>query len=525
MSIAQYLLQLSVSLAVVFIFYKLFLSRLTFYTINRWYLLGYTFISFLIPFASISSLWQHKEVGEIVFIQWIPALTNSNAVQKLNSNELVLAYIVGIIVLGAVIMLIRLLFTWLSLRFLKQKATIISTDKTATIFQVQENIAPFSFGKNMYLNIHQHQGEDLEQIIKHEFVHIRQKHTLDVIWCEILCILNWYNPFAWMLKNAIKQNLEFIADDKVIQQGVDREGYQFLLLKVMGNRNFAIANNFNISALKKRIAMMNTNETGKRHLLKFVLMLPIVAILLLSFRTIHNEAVNDQRISPVVIITPAPAVKDTVPEKAVKVTVRGEANKTTTQADGEIKEKPKAVSIFTVRGVAASPNPPLYVLNGNIVDEGEFTSLNPNEIETINVMKGNTAESLYGKRGENGVIQITTKLIRGEGYIVGNKDQESGKIEFTRDGVAKKEEAKTLLTEPRIVLRGKAKGIIVNKTGVNADSDVLWIVDGKVVSEEEQKQLDPDTIKSITVLSNASGTSKYGSAAKNGVIEITLKEK
>lgn len=518
MSIAQYLLQLSVSLAVVFVFYKLVLSRLTFYNINRWYLLGYSFISFLIPFASISSLWQHKEVDQIVFIQWIPALTSSNAVQKLNSNEIVIAYVLGIIVLGAVVLLIKLLFTWLSLRFLKKNATLISADETATIFQVQENIAPFSFGKSMYLNINQHQGEDLEQIIKHEFVHIKQKHTLDVIWCEILCILNWYNPFAWMLRSAIKQNLEFIADDKVIQQGVDREGYQFLLLKVMGNRNFAIANNFNISALKKRIAMMNTNETGKRHLLKFILMLPIVAVLLLSFRTIHNETVKEPA-PAVVVMNTITVARDTVPEKAtIRITGKGEVNKLKKEDTDDIKEKPKTVTIYGVR--AASANQPLFVLNGCIVSGEEFQTLNPNTIETINVLKDASAKSLYGDKAEHGVIIVTTKAGKTGDYIVENKEKVKLELRGTTENTEVRETAgKTA----GIVLRGKAK--TVNMPGVDNDTNVLWVVDGKTITEEERLQLDPDTIKTVTIMKEATGTGKYGSAAKNGVIEITLKEK
>lgn len=519
MSIAQYLLQLSVSLAVVFVFYKLFLSRLTFYNINRWYLLGYTFISFLIPFASLSGLWQQKEVVDIVFVQWIPAFNNNEAVQKLSSNEIVIAYVLGIIALGAAVLFIKLLFTWVSLRFLKKKATVISTDETATIFQVQERIAPFSFGKNMYLNIHQHEGEDLEQIIKHEFVHIKQRHTLDVVWGEILCILNWYNPFAWMLRNAIKQNLEFIADDKVIQQGVDREGYQFLLLKVMGNRNFSIASNFNIAALKKRIIMMNTNETRKRHLLKFALMLPIVAVLLLSFRTIHNEAVNDDRQQPVVIVTDIPVVKDTVPEKPVKITIRGEANKTTTHADATVNEKPKSIAVFGVK--AAPGNTPLYILNGNIIDEDGFSALNPNEIETVNVLNGKSAESLYGKRGENGVIMVTTKM-KTDHYIVGNGKKEGVTIEL-RGTANISDETGDPAKEPKIVLRGKGAKTL-NLVGVDNGTKVLWVVDGKVLDENEQQELDPNTIKTINVLKDAAGTGKYGEAGKHGVIEVTLKK-
>ncbi len=516
MSIVQYLIQLSVSLAVVFVFYKLFLSRLTFYNINRWYLLGYTFISFLIPFASISSLWQHKEVGQIVFVQWIPSLTNSNAVQKLSNSEVIIAYVLAIIALGVVVLLIKLLFTSASLWLLKKKATVISTDENATIFQVQDDIAPFSFGKNMYLNINQHEGEDLEQIIKHEFVHIKQKHTLDVIWCEILCILNWYNPFAWMLKSAIKQNLEFIADDKVIQQGVDREGYQFLLLKVMGNRNFAIANNFNFQALKKRIIMMNTNETRKRHLLKFTLMLPIVAVLLLSFRSIQKEVTTEQVVPQVIVLQDVPSVVtiDTVPEKTI-------TGKTEKLNDVDTDKKPVTIKIYGVKN--PSDNPPLYVLNGVPIEAEDFSGINPNEIEAINILKGASAESLYGKKAENGVVLITTKTPGTKDYIVtdNKKDVRVDILNGTVDNVFIKDSA---TTKPGIIIRGKGTKS-TNLMDANADPDVLWVIDGKLATIEERQTLEPENIQSITVLKDASAKAIYGEAAKKGVIQITTKNK
>lgn len=514
MSIVQYLLQLSLSLAVVFVFYKLFLSRLTFYNINRWYLLGYTFISFIIPFASISSLWQYKEMDEIVFIQWIPALNNTPTVQKLSNSEVVMAYVLLIIALGAVFFLIKLLISWVALRFLKQKATVISADETATIFQVQDDIAPFSFGKNMYLNIHQHAGEDLEQIIKHEFVHIKQRHTLDVVWSEILCILNWYNPFAWMLKNAIKQNLEFIADDKVIQQGVDKEGYQFLLLKVMGNNNFSIGNNFNIAALKKRIVMMNRNETSKKHLLKFVLMLPVIAVLLLSFRTIQQDVRKSQVMAEAVVLAePIIVIKDTVPEK--KITLTGKAERV---IGNGVDNQPETIRIYGVKN--PSDNPPLYVLNGEVISSEELSAIAPNDIEAIHVLKGANAESLYGTKATHGVILITTKAPGAKGYIVTENKAAVYGDAVTGIGV-KTFHQDTASTKPRVVLRGKGG----NQLHTNGDPDVLWVIDGKVASDEERQLLDPENIQGVTVLKTETGKAKYGSLAKSGVIEITLKEK
>jgi hypothetical protein len=125
----------------------------------------------------------------------------------------------------------------------------------------------------------------IKEIIRHEFIHVKQKHSVDIFLSELLCVLNWYNPFAWMIRRAIKVNLEFIADDKVLASGVDRKEYQCLLLKVIGVSPFSITNQFNFSSLKKRIAMMNKKQSAKTQLLKLLLLLPVIIIILLAFRT------------------------------------------------------------------------------------------------------------------------------------------------------------------------------------------------------------------------------------------------
>ena len=135
---------------------------------------------------------------------------------------------------------------------MRRKANILSVDGMK-LYQVHQNIIPFSFGNSIFINRELHTEDELQEIIRHEFVHVKQKHTLDIIWSEWLCIINWYNPFAWLLKTAIRQNLEFIADNKVLQNGVDRKHYQYLLLKVIGNSHFSLASKFNFSSLKNNV--------------------------------------------------------------------------------------------------------------------------------------------------------------------------------------------------------------------------------------------------------------------------------
>jgi len=149
---------------------------------------------------------------------------------------------------------------------------------------------------------------------------VKQGHSIDILWSELLCIINWYNPFSWLLKGAIRQNLEFIADGKVLEGGVSKKEYQYLLLKVIGNNHFSIASKFNFSSLKKRIAMMNKMKTARVHIVKFLFILPLVAVLLVAFRKKeHERNVTGLRVDGVpqpVHLTPVAAIynNDTTPK-------------------------------------------------------------------------------------------------------------------------------------------------------------------------------------------------------------------
>ncbi len=307
--IITYLIKLSVCLAVVFLFYQLLLRKLTFYNWNRWYLLGYTLLSLYIPFINISPVLEKNEWTNSEVITWVPVIVSSST-HSLSTWDMIVLFVAA----GVLIMLVRLVIQLLSFRRMMKKATKVS-EAGMTIYQVDDNIIPFSFGNSIFINRELHNETELQEIIRHEFVHVKQKHSLDIIWGELLCLFNWYNPFAWLLKKAIRQNLEFIADHQVLEHGVDKKQYQYLLLKVIGNNHFSIANQFNFSSLKKRIAMMNKMKSAKRNLVRFLFLLPVLAIILLSFREqLRSTVTSDQPQELVQTIIP-PAFTDTVPEQ------------------------------------------------------------------------------------------------------------------------------------------------------------------------------------------------------------------
>lgn len=291
-----YLLKLSATLAILWLFYYTVLRRLTFYSWNRWYLLGYSLLSFFIPLVDIGSLIKNSsEAHQPVYFAYIPALGNyslpvaptvapSAGIDRWAIAGLVLAA-------GILFLLIRTGIRWLSLVKIRERARLVG-DNEVRIYAVDGNITPFSFGNAIYINPRLHSEKEWEEIILHEYVHIRQRHTIDILVAEAICILNWYNPFAWALRHSIRQNLEFIADQQVLDNGVDKKEYQYHLLKVVGQAQYRLANNFNFSSLKKRIIMMNKIRSARLHLLRFLFLLPLLTVVLLAFRSRYPDLLH-----------------------------------------------------------------------------------------------------------------------------------------------------------------------------------------------------------------------------------------
>ncbi|MFT3936022.1 MAG: M56 family metallopeptidase [Chitinophagaceae bacterium] len=300
----QYLIKFSISLAVLFLFYRVVLRPLTFYQCNRFYLLGYSLLAFFIPFIDISAWYPVSDSQQLNnFVLPINySITSNNAAYFVNQPAIKLfwwqqlsstQWLLIVFSLGALAMLGRLLMQYRSLYSIRRNAVLLDTQEGIQLYETNVKVSPFSFGNAIFFNRQLHTEEELGRIIQHEFVHVRQKHTIDLLTGELLCIVNWFNPFAWFIRYSIRQNLEFIADNKVLNNGLDRKEYQYLLLKAIGAPQYSMGNNFNFSNLKKRIIMMNKIKSSRIHLAKFLFVLPLMAVLFLAFRqktTANNKS-------------------------------------------------------------------------------------------------------------------------------------------------------------------------------------------------------------------------------------------
>lgn len=166
---------------------------------------------------------------------------------------------------------------------------------------------PFSFFRWIFVYPDAHTGEELHEILTHERTHARQWHSIDVMIGELACIVCWFNPFAWLMKREIRTNLEYMADEKVLETGHDSRTYQYHLLGLSHHKAAAtIYNSFNVLPLKKRITMMNKRRTRAIGRTKYLMFLPLAALLMIV-SNIEAVARATQKITAEVMeaVTPA----------------------------------------------------------------------------------------------------------------------------------------------------------------------------------------------------------------------------
>ena len=332
----EYILKLSLCYGVIYLFYFALLKRLTHYRVNRFFLLMASLLAFCIPLFRADIFVAPQTINASSFINSIPAIntiaTGSVFIPGENTGNI--TYILfGLFVAGVIICMLHFFIQFLSFKKIRSAAELLNENDGIKLYHLDMDIIPFTFGNSIYINKLKHSSGELSEIIRHESVHVHQKHTVDILIAEFICMLNWYNPFAWLIKHTIKQNLEFLADDTVLTSGTDKKSYQYLLLKVMGNSPLTITSNLNFSSLKKRIYMMNKTKTSGTHLLKFLFALPVIALLMLAFRDTNSTVpkANDENINASEETYKLSELTYSIPDPQVAAIVRREQNKSLLQ--------------------------------------------------------------------------------------------------------------------------------------------------------------------------------------------------
>ena len=489
-----YILKSSVCLVLFYLFFRLLLSKETFHRFNRMALLGVLFFSLLIPCIEVTTRHQVEVQQAVLSIEQLLLMAeleatpaNVGAVQETPTISWVqivlLVYLAGILFLVC-----RNIYSLICLFRLVHSGKHEKLEKGVTLVVHNQEIAPFSWMKYIVIS-----RKDLEEngreILIHEMAHIHHRHSVDLLVADICIFFQWFNPGAWLLKQELQNIHEYEADETVINEGVNAKEYQLLLIKkAVGTRLYSMANSFNHSSLKKRIAMMLKQKSSPWARLKYLYVLPLAALTVVAFARpeISHEL---EKISSVKISEIIPVQEKKEPKRNVEVE--------TLARDSVVSEKDMQAIQEKVSAVMEKYQPEI----DKAVEEA---------VKAANIDEIVSAEMAKHQVEIDKAVQAAIEAAKIDETIAAEMEKIQPEINRT--------------------IEEAMKAIDINEKAVKEASKVkssfsgIVYIDGVESSKERMDNLNPDHIASMNVYKGNEAIAKFGEKGRNGVIEIKLKK-
>ena len=279
-----YSLKVSVFLIAFYLMFKSLMSRETLHRANRYLILGSIGLSFALPLLHITLNSTSSASGGQIIAQSVVMLQEvivGGGAPSQTFDWRVLA--VAAFYTGIGVCLLRMIISMMGvLRVIRRGERQTLPDGTVLVITDDEQ-APFSWIKYIIINRKDH-DENLQEILTHEQAHIRCRHSIDVLLCDVFCCLQWFNPAMWLMRRELCAVHEYEADKAVLDSGINAKQYQILLIKkAAGGKWYSIANSFNHSKLKYRITMMSRKKSSGWTMAKALYVLPIAAFAAIAF--------------------------------------------------------------------------------------------------------------------------------------------------------------------------------------------------------------------------------------------------
>ena len=563
----EYLLKASGLVLILFLFYFVFLKNETFFKSIRTYFIIGLLIVLAIPLIEIP-IYVEAMASQLNQFNYEEITTNSLVTNTINWIEiLTFTYLIGVAFFS-----LKFIVQLASLLNLITKHKLIKQGKYYCI-ETSKDISPFSFFNIIIYNKSQFSTNELEQIINHEKAHVQQWHSIDTLLSHLLVITLWFNPFVWLFKKAVQQNLEFLADAKAIELANNNKLYQFTLLKTCGaNYCTEITNNFYNSLIKKRIIMLHKKKSENKNQWKYTLLLPILIAFVFTFNT--KSVAQEKKLTEIEEVENL-KVELLIDKNSTEETLKKEAGFLKKQfditlnfkgikrnADNEIiaikidaKGKDLKAKFENAGSEAIKPIKISYDSENNSLNISNVSKIHKSHYTYTTHDNGTMKKiKIKGKADNDGnYIFVTSdgKKIHKDGksknielkVITEKGDEENVWIhKKDRDNNIKVEviELKEGEHEIKIIQEGNKHEIEENiEFEINEDNasenvnfvfisseneKPLYIIDGKETSSKEMKEIKPDSIEKMEVLKGKSATDKYGDKGKDGVILITTKK-
>lgn len=357
-----YLLKMTLCASLLLAVYYFFLEKEKMHRFKRFYLLFSLMLSMIIPFLSIEMAGSLSFMGKLPFTEIQPVTSSVGIIgeassigqDKTEASSLVDYLFIGYIIV-VVILFLRFMINMGQLIMSIRKNENISIDNIKIVL-IEDNIVPHSFGNYIFLNKEEYQEGLIEgEVLTHEMTHVKQKHSLDIIFIELLLVLFWFNPVLYLYKNRIKLNHEFLADEGVVDAYDDVPHYQMILIdKISRQNSLSLTSSLNYLLTKKRLTMMTKRTSARISALKKISMLPLFLIFAFTFCT---KKVNEQ-------VNPSENEKQTLKDESATPEVKNDTVKITV-APEEKKEKTTVKftppNVVKDEGKTPPPPPPLPV--------------------------------------------------------------------------------------------------------------------------------------------------------------------
>ena len=412
-----FLFKVNIALVLFCLGYYIVLRHLTFYTLNRIYLVIAILFSTLYPNINLSDFVQrHQQLTQpvqTIVMSWkAPAENFVKPLYEPNYWQ----WVEVIFWAGVVLFAARLVMQLFSLyKLYRQSRPGQVHDHPVRL--IMDDIGPFSFWRSIYINPAKISPADLKSVLEHEQVHVSEWHTVDILLAELSTIFYWFNPGVWLMKKAVRENIEFITDQKILKKGTDSKQYQYSLVSVsLAAPSNTLVNNFNMSTIKKRIIMMNSKRSSGYNLTRYLFLVPAVVALLLIFslskaeiskkgqhtlKSIATAITNTNLASiekPHVVVAKVKAAK---PAIKIKAAIK---NADTIYA-GKSKNGNKT---FMVTG-DTNPDSVNYFINGVKSTKAAVKALDPERIYSIDMMDAKYARKFVPELTyDNKALFVTT---------------------------------------------------------------------------------------------------------------------
>lgn len=452
-----YLLKSMIYAGIFFGYYSLFLKNTIYHAYNRYYLLAAMALSLYFPIVTITISPISKEQ-----VAATPALKYLMYGSAAPVQEVIIPW--EIVTMGSISALLLCYLAYSVIRIFRLKA--MNKKKQMgdfTFIETDLEEAPFSFFSNLFWNksISIKDGNG-QKMLQHELTHIREKHSWDRLFSQLICSIFWMNPFNWIIQKELQNIHEFIADRDAVGAGEVDSFAKMLLQTYYGNHFLNPSHSFYYSSIKRRIIMLTTSQAPKYAYLRKVAVLPLMAIFLtlISLQLSSQNPKHKKGMAMQYMVTmrpdsttfsdpktgkkvfsvatrdmppppppaaapgaPTPPMPPAAPESisisklngnidSSAIVIKGtrDGKEITVTVKGSNKNiSPKDQANIVLKPSSGQKEKPLIVIDGVITSEMNLNDLNPTNIQSMNVLKGESAKVRYGEKGANGVVEITTK--------------------------------------------------------------------------------------------------------------------